>query len=347
MKIDPKKIKSELPPQKALINIIVNEISPPKNYQEEYLESSNIAPVEKPLNFKPLQSDSNTSDSRTTKGIKQNNILARISVNIFLALVTISIIIVVIYISSPKVDTLSEKVGIDNFKSILSETSESDSKLDKDYAFMSEYGEADARRILANYLSANQLSDFIKDVYNYKELYELVKSKWSPLNSDTKELNYDNFKWELFKSDAQVYGTLSGSLPDSSKIIAFYRVVNDTIKLDWKASTAYSTSTLEELIKNNGDGSEMRVKITDDRLPSYHYPDDKFSSFKIYSGNESHILWAYLETSSLSADLLLQLQLEEGTHYDKVTLRLKKLNAAAPDNQWHIEKIIRYGWLDE
>jgi hypothetical protein len=211
----------------------------------------------------------------------------------------------------------------------------------------------EALQIYRSYLQAVHEDQIVPLIQNGHALGETLRKHWKPYSISRTWRPSNECEWNVIKNkdDEHPHAIMSGMLPDSSAFNAYFIYQNDHFLLDWKATTAFSTASFEELSEGGGDSREIRGKITIDSFYTTVWPEAEYQSYKLLPPNpEEASIWCYARrdesTFSAIANILNMNQIikEEGSP-QKVTLRLSRGAENARPNQWLITELIHRDWL--
>lgn len=156
--------------------------------------------------------------------------------------------------------------------------------------------------------------------------------------------------WNAFERGGLVFGMLEGALPDHTAFAAYFVIVDDTLQMDWEATTAYGSADFATLARREGDASEIRGWVKPSDFYTLAFPEAQYQSYQLLSPDQSASLWLY---APLGDPVHRQLSGEfegggilSGTPQPKkFTLRLKAGSEDALPNQWSIVELLHKDWI--
>lgn len=213
-------------------------------------------------------------------------------------------------------------------------------------------GEVRAKGIFAAYATSKSVGNFIGTVYKGGENSEIIAGRWKPLGMVPGWKPDDNCSWIVMEEGGVEFGVLSGILADSSGFNAVFRLEGGDMKMDWKATTGYSSADYTALKQGLGDGSEMRAILSPGEFHTFALSEDEYRSYTLMAPDRQEKVWGYTKLNGADDVLLhsrfLPSQLTgEMLGEMPVILALERGSAESLPNQWMISKVVRLGWLDE
>lgn len=249
-----------------------------------------------------------------------------------------------------KSERKSGKSGFGQLEAVKDE--EAETKEDPEMVEMLTESQEESKDIYSKYAKARDLKDLTSLIYHETEVMTILEKNWSPLGTREAWKPGDDTLWTVMDKDGQRYGVLEGIGDDFTGFQAVFRKTEDGLKMDWKATTGYSTASMDELKNGKGDAHEMRVSISGADFYTFSLPEDKFRSFRLVGIGDQASLWGYTLIGSELDEKLLKLFVPSEITGDsqsevRVTLALEPGPEDALPNQWMIKDIIRLSWLDE
>ncbi len=207
----------------------------------------------------------------------------------------------------------------------------------------------EAEQVFRKFASAMIADEVLLTLHNSGKMKALVRSRSLPVRVSKDWVPAESTTWSVFDNDGRAYGILTGTLPDYSNFAAYLIPTDKILHLDWKATTAYSTATIAELRKGQGDSSEIRARIAPADFFSNVFPEDQYASYQLSSPDNSEILWCYARHGERAAVALHRLFLkgdiiQDSTEPKKVTVRLERGPEDAQPHQWLVSDV-RNEWI--
>lgn len=208
----------------------------------------------------------------------------------------------------------------------------------------------DAATIFASLCRATISDDAIPYLRGGEALRETLRSHWRQIEVPTDWEPAVESSWSVVELAGDACGVLEGHMPDNSMFTAYFTSDHDQLFVDWKATTAYGTSTFSELEAGSGDAGEIRGVIS---LSDYHtalFPETDYQSFRLASPDGKHTLWCYaLRNSEVFGKISPELEpgtiVTESKGPKRVTVRLERGPEGSLPNQWVIGGLHHLDWL--
>ena len=202
----------------------------------------------------------------------------------------------------------------------------------------------------ADFASAQVVEDVLPMIRNRGELTDLVRNTAHQTLVGKDWRPPVNAKWSMNLVRARPYATLKGDLPDFTSFTAYYVLEDGLLLMDWKATTAFSSSSYEELSQGKGDGSEVRAYLKPANFYTNDFPEDEYHCYQIVSPDKRQLLWGYIKRSSGLSQVLGRFYLkgqilEEGSRELPMTLELSRPTGKSLPNQWMIESLLHQEWI--
>ena len=213
-------------------------------------------------------------------------------------------------------------------------------------------GEERAKDIFATYATSKSVGDFMGMVYKAEKNGEMIAGRWKPLGMVPEWKPDDNCRWIVMEEGGIEFGVLLGFLADSSGFRAVFRLEGDSMKMDWKATTGYSSADYSELKQGLGDGLEIRAILSPGDFHTFALSEDEYRCFSLLAPDRQEKVWGYTKLNSAD-DVLLHSQFLPGQLTGEmlgeigVLLVLERGRTESLPNQWIISKVVRLSWLDE
>ncbi len=209
----------------------------------------------------------------------------------------------------------------------------------------------EAEQLFRSFATANLVDDFLPAIRNAPQLDPIIRANHHPTGLSKDWTPGKDTTWTVNHRDQLVYGTLSGKLPDYSPFRAYVvQDLNGTLLLDWKATTAYSTASFDELAKNLGDASEIRGLIHPEAFYTLAYPESAFQCYQLDSFDGMQSIWVYTEKDGETDRQIHKLFKSGGilplnSQPKRITLSLKSGPADSLPNQWLIDQLLHPEWI--
>lgn len=210
--------------------------------------------------------------------------------------------------------------------------------------------EQEARKMYADFASARVVEEILPMIRNSKELGDLIRriGHDSTVGSDWRPPADADWRAGLFGN--RLFAVLSGDMPDFSNFSAYFVLEGDLLLLDWKATTAYSSTSFDELVQGKGDGSEIRGYL---KPAEFYYGDftkDQYHCYQLESPDRREVVWCYVKRSS---ELAIELGryflkgeiIEESTDELPMTLKLSRMEGRSMPNQWLLDGLLYKNWI--
>lgn len=208
----------------------------------------------------------------------------------------------------------------------------------------------EAEKLFGSYANAMIAEDVLPLVRDAKSVGPLIRSSHRPMEVPRGWRPDKGLSWVTAGEGTKLYGILEGSLPDFSRFRAFMVMSEDTLLIDWKATTAYSTATFAELRAGTGNPAEIRALIAPSGYYSAAFPEGEFRSFQLLAADGEEAVWCYTRRESPADGQIAGVFregdiLEASTEPTRVTLRLERGPEGAAANQWQIAEMLHKDWL--
>lgn len=271
---------------------------------------------------------------------------------IFTGLGVVFVVILAVTLSQNPEQKTSPKEG-DQKPSEVDSTASATSDEVKEFDALSalNFSEKEAKETYGKYASAATAAELDDLIFEIEKVRPLVAKEWKPSGISPGWIPDDRAKWSVHSRNGIIYGILRGAHPDFTDFSAFYRIQGRDLKIDWKATAAYSTATFTELTDGVGNASEIRGRLTPADFYTFSVPEEKFRAYRFTSPDQESNLWVYTLRSSELDEKLLSLFIPsqitgEMQTEPKLTLRLAPGPKDGLPNQWIIQEIISLDWFD-
>lgn len=207
----------------------------------------------------------------------------------------------------------------------------------------------EALQIFRSYAQAVHHDEVVPLVVDGRSLLDALKNKWSPLGVPKDWAPDADSSWGVMEAGGKAYGLLEGVLPDQSPFRAYFTHEGGRLLLDWKATTAFGTTSFRQLSKGTGDAGEIRGILSSDEFYSAVFPEADYQSYRLTMPNEEFTIWCYAQRGSLAYSALAPLftsgELSGERQTDrKVTLSLVRGPEETLPNQWIIRELLHIDW---
>ena len=263
----------------------------------------------------------------------------------------VALIVTAVILDDPAGGEKSREKSV--FSKLSPEKSDTGNKeLDKAMMALLNDGQEDAKRIFAQYATAESTGDFIASIHRADRLAPLLEEKWVPLAVKSGWKPGDGAIWSLIEEEGSRHATLSGTLPDFSSYRAVFRWDEGDLTMDWKATIGYCSADFEDLKKGRGNGSEVRVLLSPADFHTFPLPEGEFRSYRLTSPDGRESIWGYTKVggeidSKLAALFILSQITGEARAQVSVILGMERGPEEALPTQWMINSLVRLNWLDE
>lgn len=210
-----------------------------------------------------------------------------------------------------------------------------------------------ALTILQHYWQATHVSEVLPLVRDPAEVADILLKKWQPRENSAQALTKfppENSTWETVELGGKACGILRLEMPDATHLTAYFVREGDHLRMDWKATFAFGTSTFEELSSGNGVPTEIRGSISRADFYCDFFPEDDFQSYRFLSPFDEKVIWVYVRRDGPVADSLMSVMGSGEITGDqqpaqKITLFLERGPDGTATNQWIIREIVQIDWL--
>jgi hypothetical protein len=207
----------------------------------------------------------------------------------------------------------------------------------------------EALQIFRSYAQAVHHDEVVPLVVDGRSLLDALKNKWSPLGVPKDWAPDADSSWGVMEAGGKAYGLLEGVLPDQSPFRAYFTHEGGRLLLDWKATTAFGTTSFRQLSKGTGDAGEIRGILSSDEFYSAVFPEADYQSYRLTMPDEEFTIWCYAQRGSLAYSALAPLftsgELSGERQTDrKVTLSLVRGPEETLPNQWIIRELLHIDW---
>jgi hypothetical protein len=209
--------------------------------------------------------------------------------------------------------------------------------------------QSEALQIFRSYAQAAHYDEVIPLVVDGRSLRDALKNQWSPLGVPKDWAPSVDSSWDVLEAGNKAFGVLEGLLADQSPFMAYFSYEGDRLLLDWKATTAFGTTSFRQLSKGTGDASEIRGVLSSDEFYSAALPESDYQSYRFRIPDEEFTIWCYAPRGqsaySALAPLFTSGELTGEKQTDKkVTLSLVRGSDETLPNQWIIGELLQIDW---
>ena len=181
---------------------------------------------------------------------------------------------------------------------------------------------------------------------------ELIESEWKPLGMKAGWVPGSDSVWHAYDGNGTRFAVLEGILGDFTFFRAYFRENEGELKLDWKATSRYCSADFADLKSAKGDGSEVRVWLSEVDFYTFSFPEDKYHSVRIMSPLGDTTIWGYVPSGSDLEKELLELFRPglitgESKSQIQAIVSLERSDGESLPDQWSITDIVRLDWMDE
>lgn len=210
--------------------------------------------------------------------------------------------------------------------------------------------QSQAEQIYRAFASAGIIDDFLPLIRDAKSLEALIRKTPHTSKLSKAWRPSEDCTWNVFNSEGMACGVLEGSLPDQSTFGAYFVMKDNQLMLDWKATVGYCTASYDELVKSDGDGSEIRGWIIPTDYYTAIFPEADFQSYQLLSPDKQNTLWCFAPRKSREnmhlAPLFPQSSIIESPNEPaKITINLEHCRPGSLLNQWSIVKVLHQEWI--
>ncbi len=210
-----------------------------------------------------------------------------------------------------------------------------------------------AKDLYAAFAKARSPEELAPLVFSAEKNLPIISERWEVREGIPKSWRPgDDSLWTVLNKEDVRYGLLEGIGADYVPFTAYFRRQDGELKMDWKASTGYSSTEFSELKQGIGDASEVRVVISRADFFTFALPEEDYVSFKLMSPDGEVNLWGYVEKETdlgeKISDLFVRSQITGETQTEvQVLLALAPGPESGLPSQWMIEELRGLTWLDE
>jgi hypothetical protein len=184
---------------------------------------------------------------------------------------------------------------------------------------------------------------------DHKELRDRLQKSWQPTGLPVGWQPSAKCEWILSPQPTHPRAILHGFLPDQAEFTAYFIHDGRQLKLDWEATTAYSTASFTDLAKAQGNPSEIRGILSTTNYYNATWPEKDYQSFKLISPDKETTLWCYTRRAGPADTAITEFFRTTGASGDtsghrRVTLKLAPGTAQKLPNQWLIQEFLHQDW---
>lgn len=208
----------------------------------------------------------------------------------------------------------------------------------------------EALQLFRAYSQASHADEIIPLIRDAAAIKDTLRTHWTPLKLSRQWAPPADSTWSVFDLEGRTCGMLEGELPDGERFSAYVTPQDGRLRLDWKATTAFSTASFSELEKGTGDPSEIRGQLS---LSDYYgpvFPEQEYRSYRLVAPDRVSLIWCYVrlgsvEDAKIGAYFKYGEILNEMPGTRKITLRLERGPEGALPNQWSIGEMLHIDWV--
>lgn len=209
----------------------------------------------------------------------------------------------------------------------------------------------EASALYAAFATARKPEDVLPLISSDPDVRQLVIDHWKPLDLPRDWRPPPNGEvWAVDQKNQQSFGSLSGSYPDNSRFIAWFVLENDQLRIDWRATTVYSSATEEELLRGTGDTHEIRGTITPDNFYSIAWSEIDYQCFRLLVSPNGEPIWCYTRRDGETNKRLFKAFtggeiVRSAVQATRITFSLKRGAENSRPNQWLIDDIAAFNLI--
>lgn len=210
----------------------------------------------------------------------------------------------------------------------------------------------EAMQIFRAYVQAAHPDEVVPLIRDGAALNETLRKRWEPMRISSQWEPAADSGWSVTELEGHPSAILDVALPDHSRFKTYFVADKDQFLIDWKATTAYGTSTFDELKSGEGDGSEIRGEISVATFYTSVFTEAAYQSLRLMSPDGESSLWCYTATGSDAHALIVRklqpgsiIQDEESKGPVKITVCLERGPEGALPNQWVISQVHHFDWV--
>ncbi|MFM2199124.1 MAG: hypothetical protein RLZZ505_2556 [Verrucomicrobiota bacterium] len=213
-------------------------------------------------------------------------------------------------------------------------------------------GENESKNIFARYARSKKVDDFIDIIYLPDKNRQIISNVWEPMGAGPGWKPGENSTWSVMENGGVQYGVLTGVLANFSGFHAVFRQDGDAMKMDWRATTGYSSAAYADLKQGLGDAAEIRAVLSPGDFYTFSLPEGEFRCYRLTAPDREENIWAYTKLNGkydvkLASQFIPSQLTGQAPSEIAVLLALARGPAQSLPNQWIISKVVRLNWLDE
>ena len=211
--------------------------------------------------------------------------------------------------------------------------------------------QSEASSLYGEYAKANVIEEIVPLIRDAGELEPLIRESGHEAFASRDWRPHESANWTIHIFNGKPYARMIGELPDYSIFRAYFVLEENELLLDWKATTAFSSASYEDLMKGKGDASEVRGAMLPDNLYTPDWPEDRYDCYQLVSPTGLEIIWCYLPkrtplAEKMSSFFMKGEIMDYGQEPVLMTLKLRKREGAGMPNQWEIEALLHQEWIN-
>lgn len=208
---------------------------------------------------------------------------------------------------------------------------------------------AEALKIFLSFATATTPEEARPHLRDHAALPDRLQDSWQSMRLPEGWQPSAKCEWILSPEPTHLRAILYGFLPDQSEFTAYFIHDGRQLRLDWEATTAYSTASFTDLAKAQGDPSEIRGILSTTHYYSATWPEKDYQSFKLISPDKEITLWCYTRRADPTDTAITEFLRTTGAQGGasdprRVTLKLAPATEQKLPNQWLIQEFLHPDW---
>lgn len=217
------------------------------------------------------------------------------------------------------------------------------------YRLNPDVAEREARTVLEAYVSATSLDEVLPLVRALARVEPLVRARWKPLGSALRPPAVES-QAAFSEVGGTAFFVLSAQLQDFRSLRAYFVREDGVMKLDWEATSAFSSVPASALASSaDFHREEVRCLVEARGVALPGYPSDQFNGYLLVFPDSDELFWGLARIGSQADEGLLN-ALDRGRfllelkNTERVTLELERARGAA-GNYFEITKFNHREWV--
>ncbi|MGJ8633882.1 MAG: hypothetical protein ACSHX7_08175 [Luteolibacter sp.] len=212
--------------------------------------------------------------------------------------------------------------------------------------------EEEASVIYAEFAAAEKAEEVKGLIWNADEEFPFVEKHFKPIGSNPGWTPLPPLNWVVSDAGDFHFCNLRGLTEDFEKFSAYFRLEGDKLKIDWKATTEYSTATFTELKTGKADASEVRGWLSQANFYTFSLPEETYRSFRLMSPDASEAIWVYTKRDTELEKRLIEpfqarISADEMQDEAQMVVELEASPEGALPSQWLVKDLVNMSWLTE